>query len=167
MASLAPKGGAWVPWAGKTRILNTIKINVLYVSDYIGYFISIWFSWFFIAKTNQAAEAAWWGNAGEGLALIAEEVLAGSRCVVNFILASEQGSQVFVDVVHISPRGVLWPSSLSILATLWSRSTFISYENVSFHMVAFSWLRLASSCDRSGRGVAIASGCADENIKHQ
>ena len=36
------------------------------------------------------------GNAGEGLALVAEEVLAGSRCVVNFVLASEQGSQVFV-----------------------------------------------------------------------
>ena len=43
----------------------------------------------------------------EELALVAEEVLAGSRCVVNFVLASEQGSQVFVDVVHISPRGVL------------------------------------------------------------
>ena len=43
----------------------------------------------------------------EELALVAEEVLAGSRCVVNFVLASEQGSQVFVDVVHISPRGFL------------------------------------------------------------
>ena len=43
----------------------------------------------------------------EELALVAEEVLAGSRCVVSFVLASEQGSQVFVDVVHISPRGVL------------------------------------------------------------
>ena len=43
----------------------------------------------------------------EELALVAEEVLAGSGCVVNFVLASEQGSQVFVDVVHISPRGFL------------------------------------------------------------
>ena len=44
---------------------------------------------------------------GEGLALVAEEVLAGSWRVVDFILASEQGSQIFVDVVHISPRGLL------------------------------------------------------------
>ena len=43
----------------------------------------------------------------EELALVAEEVLAGSWCVVNFMLASEQGSQILVDVVHISPRGVL------------------------------------------------------------
>ena len=47
------------------------------------------------------------GNAVEGLALVAEEVLAGSRGVVFFVLAGEQGSQLFVDVVHISPRGVL------------------------------------------------------------
>ena len=46
-------------------------------------------------------------SGAEELALVAEEVLAGSRCVVSFVLASEQGSQVFVDVVHISPRGVL------------------------------------------------------------
>ena len=44
---------------------------------------------------------------GEGLALVAEEVLAGGRCVVFFVLAGEQGSQLFVDVVHISPRGFL------------------------------------------------------------
>ena len=43
----------------------------------------------------------------EELALVAEEVLAGSWRVVNVILASEQGSQIFVDVVHISPRGFL------------------------------------------------------------
>ena len=43
----------------------------------------------------------------EELALVAEEVLAGGWRVVNVILASEQGSQIFVDVVHISPRGVL------------------------------------------------------------
>ncbi len=52
-------------------------------------------------KKSRAEERA------EELALVAEEVLAGSRCVVNFILASEQGSQILVDVVHISPRGVL------------------------------------------------------------
>ena len=46
-------------------------------------------------------------SGAEELALVAEEVLAGSRCVVSFVLASEQGSQVFVDVVHISPRGFL------------------------------------------------------------
>ena len=43
----------------------------------------------------------------EELALVAEEVLAGGWRVVSFVLASEQGSQVFVDVVHISPRGFL------------------------------------------------------------
>ena len=46
-------------------------------------------------------------SGAEELALVAEEVLACSRCVVSFVLASEQGSQVFVDVVHISPRGFL------------------------------------------------------------
>ena len=45
------------------------------------------------------------GNAVEGLTLVAEEVLAGSRGVVFFVLAGEQGSQTFIDVFHISPRG--------------------------------------------------------------
>ena len=61
----------------------------------------------FLAEKNQAARGGLRGNAGEGLALVAEEVLAGSWRVVDFILASEQGSQIFVDVVHISPRGIL------------------------------------------------------------
>ena len=57
---------------------------------------------------RQIKALAWTdGNAGEGLAFVAEEVLAGSWRVVNFILASEQGCQVFVDVVHISPHGFL------------------------------------------------------------
>ena len=41
----------------------------------------------------------------EELALVAEEVLAGSRGVVFFVLAGEQGSQTLIDVFHISPRG--------------------------------------------------------------
>ena len=61
----------------------------------------------FLGKGKSGRRGGLTGNAGEGLALVAEEVLAGSWCVVNFVLASEQGSQVFVDVVHISPRGFL------------------------------------------------------------
>ena len=79
------------------RYITLILLGILYLSDLID----------FLAQTNQAARCGLRGNAGEGLALVAEEVLAGSWCVVNFVLASEQGSQVFVDVVHISPRGFL------------------------------------------------------------
>ena len=58
-------------------------------------------------SAEQTKEQSRRKRGAEELALVAEEVLAGSRCVVRFVLASEQGSQVFVDVVHISPRGFL------------------------------------------------------------
>ena len=44
---------------------------------------------------------------GQRLALVTEEVLAGSRGVVFFVVAREQGCQTLVDVFHISPHGVL------------------------------------------------------------
>ena len=58
-------------------------------------------------RAEQKKEQSRRTRGAEELALVAEEVLAGSRCVVSFVLASEQGSQILVDVVHISPRGVL------------------------------------------------------------
>ena len=129
---------AW-RFGSKMRIYNHNKINKLYVIDFICYFISIWFYWCFCGGPIRPQVRPDWVNSGEGLALVAEEVLAGSWCVVNFILASEQGSQIFVDVVHISPRGFLWPSSLSILAILWSGSSDIFVKAYDFIMIAFSW----------------------------
>ena len=44
---------------------------------------------------------------GPGLTLVAEEVFASSRSVLDFILAGEQVSQILIYVFHLSPRGVL------------------------------------------------------------